>query len=71
MYGSGEIDLALSPKPDRRDRAAGLQRQSQALGKGVTLRQVRSNSNLLGARSFLRWQLKGQEAKIHLIDVQL
>lgn len=60
MYVSGEMDLVLSPKPDRRDITAPLQRQSQALGKEATLRQVRTDSNLLGAHSFLCSQLKGQ-----------
>lgn len=51
---------ALSPKPNRRDRAALLQRQSQALGKETTLRQMRTDNELLSARSFLCSLLKGQ-----------
>lgn len=34
MYGSGEMGLVLSPKPDRRDIAALLQRHSQELREG-------------------------------------
>lgn len=60
MYGSGEMDLALSPKPDRKDIAAPLQRPSQALEKEATLRQVRTDNLLLSAHSFLCSQLKGQ-----------
>lgn len=56
----GEMDLALSPKPNRRDRAAPLQRQSPALGKETTLRQVRTDNDRLSVHSFLCSQLKGQ-----------
>lgn len=59
-YGSGEKDQALSPKPDRKDIAAPLQRQCQALGKDTTLRQVRTDNDLLSAHSCLCSQLKGQ-----------
>lgn len=63
MYASGEMGLACSPKPDRKDTALQqlLQRQSQALGKDFTPRPgSRTGSELLGAHSFLCSQLRDQ-----------
>lgn len=63
MYASGEMGLACSPKPDRKDTALQqlLQRQSQALGKDFTPRPgSRTGSEPLGAHSFLCSQLRDQ-----------